>query len=173
MGYTILYSTHIMGAIQLYHIFDSLVKMVLMHPNHVVECYDDKICLKTELNPAGVPAWKIFAFYFWQNSQTPHGRQWTLSPEDYGTNTYLGYSIEAQCALLPFIPHAQREKQVYILAKFWRFFEPNTTAWPPEFYDAAAVETGVRFITGSDAKNQLPSSRMYPSTYTISGASSV
>jgi hypothetical protein len=71
-------------------------------------------------------------------------------------NTYLGYSIEAQCSRNPFIPHAQRAKQVYILAKYLKFFLPaEGRAWPPEFFDKAANETGVSFVVGA---RQLPES---------------
>ncbi|KAJ6620661.1 hypothetical protein B0H10DRAFT_2021327 [Mycena sp. CBHHK59/15] len=69
--------------------------------------------------------------------------------EGLSLNTYLGYSIEAQCALRPFIPHAERRSQVYVLAKFLHMFRPEDRAWAPELFDSAANATGVPFLAGT------------------------
>ncbi|KAF7320158.1 hypothetical protein MKEN_00800300 [Mycena kentingensis (nom. inval.)] len=146
MGYTILYATGPRVAIEFYHLFDDLVEMVIMHPQQIDECYGMDLCLKTETNPAGIPAWRIQALHFWQNPGNPLGRKWTLSPEDYGSNNYVGYSIEEQCKMRPFVPHEERLRQAYILAKYYMFFNAKDTAWPPAYYEAAVNETGIRFV---------------------------
>ncbi|KAJ7485666.1 hypothetical protein FB451DRAFT_1554521 [Mycena latifolia] len=107
----------------LYHIFANLVKMVIANPDQVRGCFNSVTCLRSTENPAGIPAWKIFSFVWWAAAKNPMERKWTLNPEDYhingqAINTYLGYSIEAQCSKYPFIPHSQRKSQVYVLAKF-------------------------------------------------------
>ncbi|KAJ6615656.1 hypothetical protein B0H10DRAFT_2040487, partial [Mycena sp. CBHHK59/15] len=111
------------------------------------ECWFDggAACLRTEGNPSGIPAWKIFTMNFWSSADNPMGPQWTLSPEDYkseglSANTYLGYSIESQCALRPF---------VYILAKFLHMFRPDQRAWGAEFFHSATNATGVPFLAGT------------------------
>ncbi|KAJ7693592.1 hypothetical protein B0H17DRAFT_1059112 [Mycena rosella] len=149
MGYTVLLTFNMHSATQLYHIFANLVKMVIVNPEQADGCLREASCVRSEKNPAGIPAWKLFSFCWWPGPANPLGANWTLSPEDYqyGPNTYLGYSIESQCYKYPFVPHAERKKsQVYILAKFLKFFLPGKTAWPPEFYDAAANATGRCFI---------------------------
>jgi len=85
------------------------------------------------------------------------GRQWTLSPDDYGLegqqepNTYLGYTIEPECRAQPFIPLKDREHQVYILTKSLQRFVPGPErAWSPEIFDEVSNATGVRFAIGVD-----------------------
>ncbi|KAJ7071429.1 hypothetical protein C8F01DRAFT_1110484 [Mycena amicta] len=143
----------------LYHIFHNLVKMILANPNQLKACRDHPICLKSEKNPAGIPAWRLWSFYWWDDHQHENllGTKWVLSPEDYGaTHTYLGYSIEAQCALHPFIPHAERQRQAYILAKHLKYFDPKTTAWSADLYDAAVSKTGIKFIMAAETKDNPP-----------------
>nr|GAT43642.1 predicted protein [Mycena chlorophos] len=162
MGHTVLYAVDVPAAVQLYHLFDPLVKILIMNGEQIQECCGIDYCLKSEHNPAGIPIWKMFAFSFWVNPATDLGNQWTLSPEDYGTNTFLGYSIEAQCELRPFVPHAKRAKQIYIIAKYVTFFDQEKTAWPTDFFEAAAAEVGVEFVTGThvgDRPDLFPASK--------------
>jgi hypothetical protein len=75
---------------------------------------------------------------------------WQYGLDGHTPNTYLGYSIESQCRKHPFIPRALRNRQGYILAKTLRYFNPDTRAWPPEFFDLASNSTGLSFVTGSE-----------------------
>ncbi|KAJ7129190.1 hypothetical protein C8R44DRAFT_732200 [Mycena epipterygia] len=99
MGYSVLFSPDMERALQLYHIFHDLVKSVISFPSQVNDCWDNAECVRTSENPSGIPAWKLFSFYFWHEVQNPLGAKWTLSPEDYqlqgyAPNNYVGYSIE-------------------------------------------------------------------------------
>ncbi|KAJ7740883.1 hypothetical protein B0H14DRAFT_2989789 [Mycena olivaceomarginata] len=119
MGYSVLYARSIDTALHLYHIYANLVQMVITNAEDLEE------------------------------SQSPLGSKWTLSPENYSkltSTSYLGYSIEAQCSRYSFIPHSERKRQVYILAKFLKYFAPEERAWPPDFFDAAANATGISFV---------------------------
>jgi hypothetical protein len=85
MGYSVLFAPNVERAVQLYHIFHDLVRVVIMHPEQVKQCWGHDACLRTQDNPAGIPVWKIFAFHFWPGAATPLGTKWTLSPEDVRT----------------------------------------------------------------------------------------
>ncbi|KAJ7771080.1 hypothetical protein DFH07DRAFT_241000 [Mycena maculata] len=152
LGYSVLFAPTMDRAVQLYHIFHELVRVVIAHPEQATECWWNGSCRRTKDNPSGIPAWKIFSFSFWQQPDNPLGEKWTLSPEDYRPpkpNTYLGYSIEAQCHRHPFVPHSERSQQAYILAKELFFFHPSGRAWPPEFFDLASESTGVAILAGA------------------------
>ncbi|KAJ7462127.1 hypothetical protein FB451DRAFT_1140209 [Mycena latifolia] len=167
MGYSVLYAPNVERAIQLYHLFHALVRIVITHPAQANECWAHTGCARTRDNPAGIPVWKIFSFYFWHEVANPLGAKWTLNPEDYellghAPNTYLGYSIESQCRKRPFVPHAERSGQAYILAKTLDYFRADARAWPPAFFDAASNATGLAFVAGAkgalDAVPELASS---------------
>jgi hypothetical protein len=54
-----------------------------------------KGCIKKADFPEGIPIWKSFLLHFWVGQPHPLGREWTLSPYDYGEwggtgNHYLG-----------------------------------------------------------------------------------
>ncbi|KAJ7870430.1 hypothetical protein B0H13DRAFT_2350389 [Mycena leptocephala] len=137
LGYSYLYSINGEHPNQLYNMFRPLVSAILVDATDANSCFRNERCVLSERNPHGIPAWKIFSFHFWNSPDNPLGRKWTLSPEDYrgthyiemhqraderGTaewanNTYLGYSIEPQCARQPFIPHQDRPWKAYVLAK--------------------------------------------------------
>ncbi|KAJ7797288.1 hypothetical protein B0H14DRAFT_3093176 [Mycena olivaceomarginata] len=149
MGYSVLYARSIDTALHLYHIYANLVQMVITNAEDLEECLREASCARTAANPAGIPLWKLFAFHFWPQPNHPLGSKWTLSPENYSkltSTSYLGYSIEAQCSRYSFIPHSERKRQVYILAKFLKYFAPEERAWPPDFFDAAANATGISFV---------------------------
>jgi hypothetical protein len=98
---------------------------------------------------------KIFSFAFWAPAAHPLGHQWTLAPENYellglSHNTYLGYSIEQACRSQPFVPHAERENEAYILAKLLSFFTPERDrAWSPAMFDTATNATGIKYVIGA------------------------
>ncbi|KAJ7037851.1 hypothetical protein C8F04DRAFT_1034990 [Mycena alexandri] len=152
MGYTVLFGNGVEAVSRMYKVFDSLVMMVIANAEQAFGCFKTN-CVRSETNPNGIPAWKIFSSHFWQGQNNPLGSKWTLSPEDvcpYGFgNTYLGYSIEAQCSKHAFVPYAQRKRQVYVLAKHLKFFLPKVTAWPPSYFDEAANATGLGFVMAS------------------------
>ncbi|KAJ7639424.1 hypothetical protein FB45DRAFT_977204 [Roridomyces roridus] len=153
MGYSVLFSSSTDRTVQLYHIFQDLVKLIIVEAEESIYMWEHDI-VKTAENPSGVPGWLIFSFAFWQWIANPMGPKWTLNPEDYklmgnAPNTYLGYSIEAQCAKIPFVPHSERNREAWIMAKAISYFHPNVRAWDPEDFDAAAESAGISFLTGA------------------------
>ncbi|KAJ7022075.1 hypothetical protein C8F04DRAFT_1241033, partial [Mycena alexandri] len=166
MGYTVLFASTVEAASRIYPVFDTLVKMVIANPGQAWGCFSTR-CRRSERNPNGIPPWKIFTSYFRQHSNNPLGPKWTLNPEDHGgENTYLGYSIEAQCSKHAFVPHAQRKRQAYILTRFLKFFLPEATAWPPRYFDDAANATGVSFVMA--AKDLPDAPRLGPADLSTS-----
>ncbi|KAJ6485575.1 hypothetical protein C8R45DRAFT_997083 [Mycena sanguinolenta] len=149
MGYSVLYAHKTESAIELYQLYANLITMVIVNVDQMDWCIREEVCVRSPANPAGIPVWKLFAFHFWSGHVHPLSPKWTFSPEDYKTNNYLGYSIEPQCSRHPFVPHSERPRQVYILAKFLKFFNPKERAWAPELFDAAANEAGVSFVMSS------------------------
>jgi len=156
MGYTYLFTRNADHTILLYQMLPDLVKIIFANPEESFRCFEDTYnCRVSEQNPTGIPAWKMFSFYFWANSNHPLGDKWTVAPEDYasigaGNNTYLGYSVEENCRKQPFIPHFERDDQAYILAKYLFFFTPDhDPAWTTANYDAAAEETGIKYLMAS------------------------
>ncbi|KAF7306540.1 hypothetical protein MIND_00445300 [Mycena indigotica] len=167
MGYTMVYAESTDVAVTLYHILDPLVEMVIFNPDQAFECFNAPLCVRSEENPAGIPAWRIFSFCFWSGLGTalkinPLGDKWSLSPEDYPGReaSYVGYSIEAQCHKQRHVPKEQRKHQAYILGKRIGLFSPQNTAWAPELYDAAATETGIAFIAAAYQETRDPTPKL-------------
>ncbi|KAF7343154.1 hypothetical protein MVEN_01746100 [Mycena venus] len=151
LGYSFLYSRGRDRTSQLYYMFGPLVSAILVDVSDAEACFHDQDCVLMEHQPHGIPAWKMFSFHFWGSPENPLGEKWTLSPERYrpsGRNTYLGYSIEPQCARQAFIPHELRPQQAYVLAKEAKFFNGSNYPYAPDFFDAASGEAGVHFLAG-------------------------
>ncbi|KAJ6575595.1 hypothetical protein DFH09DRAFT_1311661 [Mycena vulgaris] len=150
-GYSYLYSINRERTSQLYYMFRALVRIILVDVPDANECFHDEDCVLLSHKPHGIPAWKILSFHFWDSPDNPLGRKWTLSPEPYREsdgNTYLGYSIEPQCAAQQFVPHPQRKRQAYVLAKEARYFNPKDRTYSPDYFEAAAAAAGVQFFAG-------------------------
>ncbi|KAJ7699014.1 hypothetical protein B0H17DRAFT_978024 [Mycena rosella] len=164
LGYTVLYAASLPEAVHLYHIIPDLVKIVIVNDWDSFKCDADKQgCVQSEQNPTGIPLHKIFSFYFWPFPRHPLGQRWVLAPEPFAlqpdpnlvsNNTYLGYSIEADCALTPFVPPAARPAHAWVLAKLLRYLQPARGAsWVKADFDAAAHRTGVTFALGAGLSN--------------------
>lgn len=127
-----------------------------MEAQAVYECFQDTIgCVKSGHHPHGIPAWKMFSFYFWTGAVHPLGPRWTLSPENYTMehpdriNNYLGYSVEPSCLSHKFIPAAERPKQGYVMAKKSSYLASRSDRpWTFEDFDKAAEETGIQLVSG-------------------------
>ncbi|KAJ7510720.1 hypothetical protein B0H11DRAFT_2269294 [Mycena galericulata] len=152
LGYSYIYSTNMERMSQLYYMFRTLVAAVIVDATDSHACFQDENCILKRDRPYGIPAWKILSFHFWDSPDHPLGRKWTLSPEDYRGpeegNTYLGYSIEPQCSTQTFIPHAHRKRQAYVLAKESTYFIPETRAYDPDAFGAAAAAADIGFLAG-------------------------
>ncbi|KAF8187026.1 hypothetical protein K438DRAFT_1835497 [Mycena galopus ATCC 62051] len=155
LGYTYLYTPNNERTLQLYHVFRGLITAIFVEQKITNACLDNPQCILSSSNPSGIPLWKFFNFYWWTGSVGPPRNKWTLSPEDYQLegrgyigNNYLGYSIEPACSLRSFVPHSERKRQAYVLAKEMWFFEPGRRPWQPDFYDAAHNTSNVEFVSG-------------------------
>ncbi|KAJ7740045.1 hypothetical protein DFH07DRAFT_751970 [Mycena maculata] len=155
LGYTYLYTQNNERTLQLYHIFRGLIKAIFIEEQETNACFNDPKCVMSSRNPSGIPVWKMFNFNWWTGAVGPLANNWTLNPEDYrlegkgyAPNKYLGYSIEPGCSMRPFIPHAERERRAYVLAKEMHYFGPKIRAWDPDFYDAAYEAVDIEFVSG-------------------------
>ncbi|KAJ7485265.1 hypothetical protein FB451DRAFT_1127392 [Mycena latifolia] len=155
LGYTYIYTPNNERSLQLYHIFRGLIKALFIEEQETNACFNDPKCILSPQNPSGIPVWKMFSFNWWTGAVGPLASNWTLNPEDYqlegkgyAPNNYLGYSVEPGCAMRPFIPHAERTRQAYVLAKEMHYFSPEIRAWNPELYDSAQEAADIEFVAG-------------------------
>ncbi|KAJ7120180.1 hypothetical protein C8R44DRAFT_623732, partial [Mycena epipterygia] len=163
LGYSYLYSINRGHTSELYYMFGALVTTILVDVADAHDCFYDEDCLLMRDKPHGIPAWKILSFHFWDSPDNPLGRKWTLSPENVSTqcfpaNTYLGYSVEPQCARQAFIPHAQRKQHAYayVLAKEAHYFQPAERSYDPDSFAAAAGAANVQFLAGVRERDLPP-----------------
>ncbi|KAG8962948.1 hypothetical protein FRC00_008355 [Tulasnella sp. 408] len=133
----------------------------------------------THLN---IPLWKIFSMHFWNGPLGPLGRPFTVSPEPYhlwntysedeGQNYYIGYSVERTCMKTPYIQHAERPRQAYILAKSLSYFQRpdyllsdpsgnNATHLTDDFYAKIAEEIDMTWV-GSFKLDAKPAGSLPP-----------
>ncbi|KAJ7291724.1 hypothetical protein C8J57DRAFT_1588283 [Mycena rebaudengoi] len=172
LGYTYIYSPNNERTLQLYHIFRGLVKAIFLDGGDTNACFKDAKCILSPQNPSGIPVWKMFSFNWWTGAEGPLGHKWTLNPEDYQLegkgytpNTYLGYSVEPGCSMRPFIPHSERKRQGYVMAKEMKYFGPDVRAWDPESYQLAHEAAEIDFVAGVRG----PESSEFPSSHSNLG----
>ncbi|WVF67338.1 hypothetical protein IAT40_002090 [Kwoniella sp. CBS 6097] len=116
--------------------------------------------MKTNWRPNGIPAWKYFVYnYFPDHYISTVGDAWNVHSElGYSNNqrnfTFLPYIVEKPPPT-SYIPTEQRPYQVYILAKFVRYFYPGTQpAWEDTSVFATAKSIlekefpGFEFVVG-------------------------
>jgi hypothetical protein len=177
MGYTFIVADHPLRerTMQIHRMFPELVKIIIMDSGQSFECVEDIYeCTLNKHNPTGIPPWKVFTFSFWGGSANPLGHTWTVTPEDSSeqNNTYLGYSIEETCRQHSFIPHAEREDQAWILAKYLAYFTPEgNAAWSTPHFDAVTAATGLKFAIASyeNHHDHTKSEPQFPSSYVNHG----
>ncbi|WWD19850.1 hypothetical protein CI109_104317 [Kwoniella shandongensis] len=116
--------------------------------------------IKTGWRGNGIPAWKFFVYnYFPDHYNSVVGDAWNIHSE-FGYSavqrnfTFMPYIVESP-ATPPYIPTVERPNQIYILAKFVRYFYPGTQpAWDDHtFYSRAKAELeqefpGFEFVVG-------------------------
>ncbi|KZT55605.1 glycosyltransferase family 18 protein [Calocera cornea HHB12733] len=157
LGYSYLYSDNLASALFQYRMFPDLVYIIVAECGDITDCFNDPTCVKTSLNTLGIPIWKMFSLHFWDGACHPLGGSWTLSPEDYRNgNQYLGYSLEAECLQKDFVPHERRVNQVYILAKWLRYFYASSYPWPRDALARIEHEAGVQLVAGFGNDTDYP-----------------
>jgi hypothetical protein len=186
LGYTYLFpasfdrhyfSNSFSRTLQLYQAFAPMVIAIFSRDVEIEACVKDSSCILSEHNPDGIPLWKFYTFHFWSHPNHPLGRLWTLNPEDYQLegkglfppNLYLGYSIEENCHKQNFTPHAERDHQVYIYGKKFSYFFGSDNVWPPDFYEAAIEETGIKIVMGASKDQPTDPDPVLPSWLTNLG----
>ncbi|KAF8187038.1 hypothetical protein K438DRAFT_1765184 [Mycena galopus ATCC 62051] len=127
LGYTYLHTPNNERTLQLYH------------------------CILSSSNPSGIPVWKMFNCHWWTGSVGPLRNNWTLNPED--TVSAGGKGRRAGVFFAPFVPHSERKRQAYVLAKEMDYFGPELRSWEPDYYDAAHNATNVEFVAGVRGNN--------------------
>jgi len=172
LGYTFLIAGHVDHIGSLYRIFPSLVTAVIMEAISIPKCQANDECIQSELNPLGVPLWKVLAFEFWNVPHHPLGRGWVLSPEDYHSGSlFLGYSVQKRCMAQAFVPHEQRERKALMLAKRLSYFFIPPYPWeavdftqqPPDLVGGAPIQ----FVTAAQndsiwGSTPLPPNPQFP-----------
>lgn len=186
LGYTYLFSPTIPHTLHLYRLLPAHTIAILASPATITHCLSPSSepgpepwtpypasCIKTPKNPTGIPLWKLLAFEYWPWPAHPLGKKWTLSPEPYELqnpvfgNTYVGYSVEDACALVPFVDSADRPggqegstaaAQAYVMAKRLGYFAPGKGVWPNDFYEAAAEDGEVQFVVGAAPEDDFDES---------------
>ncbi|EJT99467.1 hypothetical protein DACRYDRAFT_81852 [Dacryopinax primogenitus] len=149
LGYSSLYSDNLQSASFYYRMFPDLVKVVFGECEDITNCFGNELCVKSASNLLGIPIWKMFSLHFWNGACHPLGGSWTLSPEDYrGVTRFLGYSLETECMTREVVPPDNRSDQVYVLAKWFRYFFADSYPWPHDALARAVEQTGLQFITG-------------------------
>ncbi|KAJ7077202.1 hypothetical protein C8R43DRAFT_1053748 [Mycena crocata] len=155
LGYTYIYTPNNERTLQLYHVFRGFIKAIFLEEQETNACFNDPKCILSSSNPSGIPVWKIFSMNWWTGAVGPLKNKWTLNPEDYrlegkgyAPNNYLGYSVEPGCSTRPFVPHTERKRQAYVLAKEMHYFSPEIRAWDPDFYERAHEAADIDFVSG-------------------------
>jgi hypothetical protein len=96
MGYTTMFANSFEEALAIYRLFPSLISVVVR--NKAGECHSDPKCVKSESNPTGIPAWKIFDFEYFPSTTGSHFHasllkgKWILSANpERGNSTVIQY----------------------------------------------------------------------------------
>lgn len=160
-GYTMVLGFGHMETLYIYQALHDMVKIVIWNDHQVKTCmernatnykhletlyWEDqgdwqtgyKGCIATEEFPTGIPLWKSFTQFFFNDPQTPLGPLWTLSPYDLPGkgNFHTGYSVEHTCMKIP-VPKV-KEHRVFILSKRTAFFTEKFNTWWGFLTDAIA-----------------------------------
>ncbi|WRT69989.1 uncharacterized protein IL334_006982 [Kwoniella shivajii] len=133
-GYTILHARD--DWVYMWYIYNQIpdmVKAIVAWRTGQYGTFEDHVKSPWRIN--GVPAWKFFVYnYFPDHYTSIVGDAWNMHSE-FGFShkqrnfTFIPYVVEP-ATTPPYTPSAQRPNQVYILAKFLRYFYPGAQpAW--------------------------------------------
>ncbi|ADV21512.1 hypothetical protein I305_03547 [Cryptococcus gattii E566] len=139
--------------VELWHKHRWNVRMVLADPEQIDTCWKltDQKCLKTEENVEGIEAWRLLAFWYWDDPGTPLGPQFTLSPSPRNANHFLSYSIEPTCHRLPYLAPSHRSDppQAYLLAKQMHYLDDTPAfSWTLPALMELQDEFGIQVVAG-------------------------
>ncbi|KAF8998557.1 hypothetical protein BDQ17DRAFT_1428391 [Cyathus striatus] len=131
-------------------------------------CHLDPTCVKSDSNPDGIPAWKIFEFTYWpvhyhrEPNWSMMGGEWILTshPDDMyyeepSPIQYIGFSIEDSCPEAP-VPLEEREPRIYMHMKYLRYLSDDKWSWDVSWFTEVAEELNATFIGGWINDNNAP-----------------
>ncbi|WWC91935.1 uncharacterized protein L201_006887 [Kwoniella dendrophila CBS 6074] len=117
----------------IYNQIPDMVKGIIAAPTGQYGTFEDQ--MKTSGRGNGIPAWKFFVYnYFPDHYSSVVGDAWNMHSElgfshQQRNFTFINYVVEP-ARTPPYVPTSKRPNQVYILAKFLRYFYPGTQpAW--------------------------------------------
>ncbi|KAJ7333304.1 hypothetical protein DFH08DRAFT_1083764 [Mycena albidolilacea] len=155
------------------------LRAVVVDAPDAYACFRDPYCALRREWAWGIPIWKILSFHYWDDTDHPLGRKWTLSPEPYlpcappqpppataptwatacSPSAPSSPSSRTPSAPPPSPPPETRRKQIYIYAKTADDFSPEKGAFPPHIFARLPAALGVDFVVGvqgADAVAALP-----------------
>ncbi|KAF8998237.1 hypothetical protein BDQ17DRAFT_1328891 [Cyathus striatus] len=106
--------------------------------NNPKDCYTSNSCIKSQQNPRGIPAWKIFDFDYFPNifGKNPNeflDARWILSAlpntVNPGSDHYIGFSQETTCTQYPVIPLSERANTIWLFMKQLTYIYVPSFAW--------------------------------------------
>ncbi|GAA98137.1 glycosyltransferase family 18 protein [Mixia osmundae IAM 14324] len=139
---------------RLHEVLNDHVKMVVFDYQTEPECIVDRFCAKSAKLPRGIPRWKMFVWdglggvmgyetatrWPWHLVGVPLAR----APE----STFLGHTIEKDCANLPFVAHQDRPHAAYMLGKDSSYYEPSRSSWTHDDLSAVVASSGLELRAG-------------------------
>ncbi|WWC63724.1 uncharacterized protein I303_106329 [Kwoniella dejecticola CBS 10117] len=166
-GYTILHARDDWVYMwYLYNQIPGLVKGIIAWPTGQYGTFEDQ--MKTGWRANGIPAWQFFVYNYFPGHYTSIvGDAWNMHSElgfvhERQNFTFIPYVVE-RATSPPYVPTVQRPNQIYILAKFLRYFYPGShPAWEDTGIFQRAKEIlqvefpGLEFVVGCrDDRDEL------------------
>ncbi|WWC88273.1 uncharacterized protein L201_003180 [Kwoniella dendrophila CBS 6074] len=155
LGYTVLIGMNEWDeTLEYYRMFPDQVKVIIKSA-WIDNCIKNPECIKSDLNPTGIPRWKRdFSMNFFPDEHTRFGLDYkwiihadrkVVDQEETGKLQYIGYSFEDECKKREFIPHDQRPNSAWILAKQATLFHlsDKETVFNRSYFELATKEDGL------------------------------
>ncbi|WVW85125.1 hypothetical protein I302_107162 [Kwoniella bestiolae CBS 10118] len=152
LGYTVLLGMNVWDeTLRYYRMFPDQVKVIIKSA-WINNCIEDPACIKSEVNPTGIPRWKSeFSMHFFPDTHTRFGLdyKWIIHADrhHYGEEEtealqYIGYSLEDECMKHPFVPHHNRPLAAWTLAKQASLFHlgDKETVFNKSYFELASKE---------------------------------
>ncbi|WVQ65497.1 uncharacterized protein L199_003673 [Kwoniella botswanensis] len=152
LGYTVLLGMNDWDeTLRYYRMFPDQVKVIIKSA-WIDDCIKDPKCIRSEVNPTGIPRWKSeFSMHFFPDTHTRFGLdyKWIIhadrhfyGEEETEKQQYIGYSLEDECMKHPFVPHDQRPMAAWTLAKQASLFHlgAKETVFNKSYFELASQE---------------------------------
>ncbi|CED83534.1 hypothetical protein [Phaffia rhodozyma] len=164
LGISYAYARDLSFVQSIYSMFPNQTKAILLSQQDLEACWNDWGCVMDGKNTLGLPIELLYsAQFFGHKGGNPFGAKWTITPEKYDytdPETYIGYSIEEECAVAPIIPHHERPKQVWVLGKHTTYLSSSHFPYSRDIFQKASAKLGVEFVGAFDSWNGEEASTM-------------